>query len=87
MFSVMHFLGTGDPAFGGTADDRALYKVAGRLAYMRSCDATAAGASIALFKTEAAALDAEKTADGRRPGGIVSAAPASPWEIKEGVPA
>lgn len=87
MFWIMHFLGTGDPAFGGTADDRALYKVGRRLAYMRSCDAQHVGGKLALFETEAAALEAEKTADGRRPGGIVSVAPALPWALKEGVPA
>jgi hypothetical protein len=58
-FECWYFHGTGDPAFGGDADDRVLYTNGTESAFYRSTwEAKRAGMHRALFQTERAAIEA-----------------------------
>ena len=58
-FECWYFHGTGDPCFGGDADDRVLYTNGTASAFHRSSsEAKQAGMHRALFPTERAAIEA-----------------------------
>ncbi len=68
---VIEFHGTGDPAFGGQADDRVLLE-SGQI-QGRVC--SKADAKTAIFKTVADAHQAAMKIPNRRPGSILGVAP------------
>jgi hypothetical protein len=77
MFTVIQFTGTGDPMFGGNADDRALYVMGARTAdtrpeyaFVRGCDAYRLRR--AEFATRAEAETAAAYAMGRVAGAPLS---------------
>lgn len=67
-FVAMEFYGTGDPYFGGTADDRLLGKSGAFLTGVYLYDR-----DVAVFATREEALAAAAVATNRRKGGKVSA--------------
>ena len=72
-FEVWEFYGNGDPMFGGTADDRILYKVGDTFQFLRGCDACyRKDIERAKFDSEEAAKAAGVAASTRR-GGLISA--------------
>lgn len=77
IYSAMEFYGKGDPYFGGTAADWALYKTEdGRHAFISAADAQRRKLVMAYFPTEAEAEKAGAAASTRK--GSISAVPIKP---------
>ncbi|AUX78445.1 hypothetical protein [Sinorhizobium fredii] len=77
IYSAMEFYGKGDPYFGGTAADWALYKTEdGGHAFISAADAQRRKLVMAYFPTEAEAEKAGTAASTRK--GSISADPIKP---------
>ncbi|WP_331375121.1 hypothetical protein [Sinorhizobium chiapasense] len=77
IYSAMEFYGKGDPFFGGTAADWALYKTEdGALAFMGAAEAQRCKLVMAYFPTAAEAEKAGTAASTRK--GSISAVPIKP---------
>ncbi|MFQ6242669.1 hypothetical protein [Sinorhizobium meliloti] len=77
IYSAMEFYGQGDPYFGGTAADWALYKTEdGGHAFISAADAQRRKLVMAYFPTEAEAEKAAAAASTRK--GLISALPVKP---------
>lgn len=77
IYSVVEFCGKGDPFFGGTAADWALYKTEdGAFAFMGAAEAQRCKLVMAYFPTAAEAEKAGTAASTRK--GLISALPVKP---------